>query len=209
MRNKSYRIELFSTLTAILSVGVSYLFLLNKSLNLSDENKINVVTIIISLSTVILGLTYFISKKRRNIKGKIFIIYRHSDKDFVYRLRKDLYKNGFNVDIDEDILSIGDNIVQKINKTIENSDIVLIILNSNSVVDNGFFSNEILKAISVKKEVIPIVIGGENSIIPDEISDIKFSDFTLPNKYGENLFKLSLALNRKLRDLKNSTADSD
>jgi hypothetical protein len=123
----------------------------------------------------------------------IFISHNHKDKEFVRRLSSDLRTAGFNVWLDEDIVSVGEKWADKITDALESSDVVLVVLSASSS-DSKFQSSEIAYALasqrkSPSKRVIPLVLD-RKAELPFFLKDVVYGDFSSPEKYKERLEQL-------------------
>lgn len=128
---------------------------------------------------------------------KIFISHSHKDKEFVRRLADDLSKEGFDVWLDEDLISPGEQWTDKINEAIENSDVVLIIISSNTS-ESRFQASEIAFAISSQrkhpsKRIVP-VLTEKNAELPFFLRNVVYCDLSSKDKYESNFKSLVRAL---------------
>lgn len=124
----------------------------------------------------------------RIIKGnmpKIFLSHSSDDNDFVERLANNLVNNGCRVWFDKWEIKIADNIVERINSGIGESDYFALIISKSSV-ESPWVMNEwtsmFIQAVNEKKaKILPIVI--EACEVPPILRPYKYADFRDPNNY--------------------------
>lgn len=127
-------------------------------------------------------------RQRRN--GNIFISYNYQDKQFVNKLVQSLKLKRFNIIYDDEIVKVGDVIKDKIFNTIDNSDIVIIVL-SDKINSDTFLKYELDYAKEKNKRILPIVLD-PNSQIPEQLKGIKYADFS--EEYEKSLDLLTKSL---------------
>lgn len=130
---------------------------------------------------------------------KVFISHSHKDKEVVRRLADDLRRYDFDVWLDEDLISPGEQWTDKINESLESSDVVLIIMSHNTS-ESRFQTSEIAFAVASQrkhpsKRVIPILIE-KNAEVPFFLRDIVYCDLSSKDQYENNLKSLVQALSR-------------
>lgn len=110
---------------------------------------------------------------------KVFISYSSKDSDFITKLTNDLRKKGFEVWLDKWEIRVGDDIFEKIQLGIRNSDYVILVLCHNSVssgwVDKEWkivYWNEIT---SGKVRLLPTLL--EDCDVPEFLKIKKYADF--------------------------------
>ena len=122
---------------------------------------------------------------KRNMP-KLFLSHSSKDKEFARKIAKDLVKNGFEVWFDEWEIMVGESISQKIEKGLEDSDFVAVLLSSNSV-KSGWVKKEwqsrIGKEAKEKKvHILPLKL--EQCIFPNLLVDKKYADFSTDYENG-------------------------
>lgn len=130
--------------------------------------------------------------------SKIFLSHTSTDKPFVRKLAGDLRRYGHTVWIDEAEINIGDSLIGKIRKGLDEVDFVAVVLSKASV-KSQWVQKEIEIAsnreIEEKKVlVLPLII--ENVELPGFLKGKLYGDFSKEEEYQE---KLSLLL-RSLGD---------
>lgn len=130
---------------------------------------------------------------------KVFISHSHKDKEVVRRLADDLRRYDFDVWLDEDLISPGEQWTDKINESLESSDVVLIIMSHNTS-KSRFQNSEIAFAVASQrkhpsKRVIPILIE-KNAELPFFLRDIVYCDLSSKDQYESNLASLIQALSK-------------
>ncbi len=117
----------------------------------------------------------------------IFISYSHKDKEFVNKFAAHLIKNNARVWIDTWELNVGDSIVSKVQKAIQESSALLVVLSKSSV-DSEWCKKEftagLMRELEEKKVIVlPVLI--EDCNIPIFLRDKLYADFR--NNFDEGL----------------------
>lgn len=121
--------------------------------------------------------------------GSIFLSHNSLDKPFVKKLAADIRRNGFFVWVDEAEIKVGDSLIGKIEKGIENCDYLGVVLSSNSI-KSEWVTREVRIALNQeiygkRIKVLPILL--ENIDLPTFLIDKKYADFTTEEKYKHSL----------------------
>jgi TIR domain len=110
---------------------------------------------------------------------KVFISHSSKDKKFVRTLKDDLNENGIETWVDEDELSYGDKLVEKLEFALDYSSHFVIILSSTSV-NSDWVRLELKKAFSLIgdsiKKIIPVLY--RHCLIPEPLQDLLYEDLT-------------------------------
>lgn len=136
--------------------------------------------------------------------SNVFLSYSRKDRNFVERLAEDLNGLGIGVWFDKWEIKVGDSIVEKINKGIEENDYLAIVLSPNSV-DSEWVKRELNIALMrqlKEKSVIILPILYKNCKIPPIISDIRYANFT--SNYNAGIVELIQVLEKDLDNLVNA-----
>lgn len=139
---------------------------------------------------------------------KVFISYSWDDEDhkiWVRKLANDLIKNGINISLDQYEVSIGDSFTHFMEKSVNDSKYVIVILtptyNKKSLERSGgvgyeqqIITGEIMGGIESRK-FIPILRkgtlkNGEDCAIPPHFKGIAFIDFKSDSKYDDSIEEL-------------------
>lgn len=128
---------------------------------------------------------YYVSKIIDNVSSglsipSIFICHASEDKPFVDKLVKELDKYAFYAWYDKREIFIGDSIVEKVNKGLENTKYLIAVLSKNSIKKTWVqkeLNSTLMRQLS-KEQVIILPILIENCDIPAILKDIKYADFT-------------------------------
>jgi len=133
-----------------------------------------------------------IEMKDKDNSKSIFMSHSSKDKFFVRNLAERFQEYGIKVWLDEAEINIGDSLIEKIGEAIENTDYVGVVLSHNSI-NSEWVQRELQialqKEIKGKKVVVlPILI--ETVEIPPFLKDKRYADFTNPEKFENELFKL-------------------
>lgn len=121
--------------------------------------------------------------------GSNFLSHNSADKPFVRKLAADLRRNGFYAWVDEAEIKLGDSLIDKIEEGIETTDFLGVVLSQNSI-NSEWVKREVRVALTQeihgkKVKVLPILL--EQVDIPAFLSDKKYADFTLEEKYKDSL----------------------
>ena len=131
--------------------------------------------------------------------SKLFISHSSKDKVFVKKLGEDLMAHGYDVWLDEWEIKVGDCIISKIEKGLEESKYIVLCM-SKSAVESGWVDKE-WKAkywdeVKTKKiSVLPILL--EDCAVPELLKTKKYADFS--NNYSVGIIELTNALSPILR----------
>jgi hypothetical protein len=132
------------------------------------------------------------TKEKRHIeqKEKIVAFLSHSsrDKPFIRQLATDLTANGITVWLDEQMIKVGESILERVGQGLAESDYFLIALSDNSVNSEWVkkeLNEALLKEIEERKvRVLPIKLS--DCEIPSLIRDKKYADFSHGYRSGLN-----------------------
>jgi TIR domain len=111
---------------------------------------------------------------------KVFISHSSVDKEFVRTLKKDLEANGINTWVDEDCIDLGDNLMDTLDKGINDSTHFIVILSKAST-NSDWVKYELKEALKDKplgliKKIIPIKYN--ECEIPFELKGMLYGDLT-------------------------------
>ncbi len=128
--------------------------------------------------------------------SSVFLSHNSKDKPWVRLLAQRLISDGVVVWLDEAELNIGDSLIEKIASGIKEMKFVAAILSKNSI-ESTWVQKEISLAMSKeisgrKVTVLPLLI--EKCDLPASLSDKLYADFTNPDNYENEYFKLLRAL---------------
>lgn len=116
----------------------------------------------------------------------IFISYSHKDKDFVDTFAANLVKQNVRVWVDTWELNVGDSIIEKVQKAIEEADALLVILSQSSIRSDWCrkeLSSGLIRELEEKRVVVlPVLI--EDCEIPLFLKDKYRADFTVDKDEG-------------------------
>ncbi|MBI5604969.1 MAG: TIR domain-containing protein, partial [Deltaproteobacteria bacterium] len=125
-----------------------------------------------------------------NYKFDTFLSYSSRDQVFVNKLWEDLRQNGIKVWIDQDKLLPGDLFVEAIEKGLNESRTVCMVVSPESLRSN-WVREEYLRAIDLcvrteqQRKVIPLIL--KEAEIPGFLSNRQWVDFSNESKYSDNL----------------------
>jgi len=107
----------------------------------------------------------------------VFISHATTDNDFASRLAEDLEKSQIVANYDDgDMLRGGENWVKKIQKAIDESSTVLVVVTAESA-ESEWVETEVLYAIKKKKPMMPILLRGDAETIPMPLAKYQMVDF--------------------------------
>ena len=122
--------------------------------------------------------------------GKTFFSYSRDDSEFVKKLADDLRANGVDIWLDQDDIPVGKNWDDEIQKALVGAQNQLIVLTP-SAVSSPNVMNEIMVAVTKKKNIIPIKL--KECETPLQIARLQWIDFTTDYDKGFNHLLKALA----------------
>jgi hypothetical protein len=128
-------------------------------------------------------------KATQRIYPKVFLSHSSVDKPLVEQIAKIMVRNNINVWFDKWEIKFGDNIVQRINDGLNETDYFALIISSNSI-KSGWVINEYSSVIasfnqSNKPRIVPILI--DSCEIPPLIRALKYIDLRMSDTFEYNL----------------------
>jgi hypothetical protein len=123
------------------------------------------------------------------MKNKVFLSYAYTDRHWVEQFARTLEKKGVDVWFDTHEIGLGEDIREKLQEGLRSSNILIIILSSNSAKSPSIFF-EIGAAVADNKRIIPVVIGdiGQENL-PLPIIKYHYLRENSPVKAGEEIAK--------------------
>lgn len=122
----------------------------------------------------------------------IFFSYSRKDSDFALELGKKLREVGANIWLDQLDISPGTNWDNSIQKALENSDTLLVILSKTSVISKNV-NDEYSYALEEGKRVVPVLL--EDCDIPFRLKRLQYADFSVNPSNGIKTLIETLNLN--------------
>jgi hypothetical protein len=110
----------------------------------------------------------------------IFLSHSGKDKPFARKIAEDFRKAGLKVWLDESEILVGDSISQKLQKGLEESDLVAVLLTKHSV-SSGWVEKEWQSKIGIEaqeRRVVILPLKGDECEIPPLLLDKKYADLT-------------------------------
>jgi hypothetical protein len=122
------------------------------------------------------------------MKYDVFISHSNKDKKFVLKLAKDLIENGVKVWLDEWNLGLGDSIAESINKAIEESRFIFLIMSPDYFASAWTTQewNMAMHSEMAENSIRTIPIYYRNCEIPPILQSKQWADFRNPENYTEN-----------------------
>ncbi len=122
-------------------------------------------------------------------KLHVFLSHSSKDKQFAKRLNSDLRSRSIDTWIDEDNIPFGASIPKEIQKGIDRTDVLFVLLSENAInsrwVESEWQSKFFQQIDTGRIVVIPILL--EKCVIPTFLSDKRYVDFTTNAEYESNL----------------------
>ena len=192
MKNKKY--TLLTTYISFIAIIVTFLSVIWSSFDLKTDLKLTtaLLGIVASIFGALLSVFYKRVTTKKN-RSKIFISYSFKDNDYANKIRKELHSERFILNIDENNILVGENIKDTLNKELDSSSIVIVLISKNSS-NSEFTQYEIERAIKKGKKVLPILIDKEAKI-PEILKNIQYADLTQDIEIGLNKLIKSLKHN--------------
>jgi len=126
----------------------------------------------------------------------LFISYAHANIDFAVRIKKQLERIGFKIWQDKENLRGGLDWKLQIFDALMDVDIVLLILSEASV-SSRFVRMEWKTALKRNKKILPVLL--ETCIIPKELINIQYIDFSNLSNYSDSFSSLVRDLSDNVR----------
>lgn len=192
MKNKdkiSIYLSILGTIASLSSLGfISFVELFN-----SNKSLIEGVfkPIVLGLAGSIIGAIVSVYILRINAKSKapsVFISYHYSNKNIARKVANELKGISDHVWFDAQEINIGDNIKNKVESGLNNSDLFVIIL-SNEANKSHWAEAELSKAMELGKVIFPVKT--DNSETPEMIKDVAYAD--LSKSFDSGIGKLKRA----------------
>jgi len=125
---------------------------------------------------------------------RVFISYSHEDKQIVKRISEDLRRQGVQAWLDEDLISPGEQWIDKLSEAFESSDAILVIMSRNTA-ESRWQTSEIALAVATQrkdpsKRIIPVLVDRQADV-PFFLKDLVYCDLSSEDKY-EQSFELLL-----------------
>lgn len=132
------------------------------------------------------------AKRLKQAEGSLFLSHSHADKKFARKLTADLEQRGVRVWMDEAEMMVGDSLIEKISKAIDDMDYVGVILSKSSV-KSQWVRKEVAIAMTQeimgkRVKVLPLLL--EDCEIPAYIQDKLYADFRSPSGYEKELLRI-------------------
>jgi predicted nucleotide-binding protein len=198
---REFKISIINLIYIVLAIGGAIISTIAFGhFFMADINTKSFSKIIISISGVIAGIIFGILLKyvtATRIKAVTFILCSSEDKEIARKINDDLNKYGFKSFLSEDVIFIGDNIHEKINKNIRDSDFIVPVI-SNKAINSKWVKDEISFAIEHKKKIFPLLI--EDVRLPEELSEVKYAN--IKQDYDESIRILAKSLRANAKALK-------
>lgn len=125
-----------------------------------------------------------------NKKLQVFLCYAKEDQSSARKLFNRLQKNGVDVWLDEENLLPGQLWKIEIPKQVRTTDVVIVLLSSNSIAKTGYVQKEIKIALDAADErpsnkifLIPVRV--EECVLPDEIAQYQWVDLFRKRGYSQ------------------------
>jgi hypothetical protein len=124
----------------------------------------------------------------------VFLSYSRHNTDIMHRLRDDLTRYRYSVWTDQGIHAGSEVWQREIEKAIRSADFFVLILTPESV-NSEWVRREIGYAQNLRKIIIPLLAGGDETITPFELTNYQFIDIRGRDGYENGLPRLVQAIN--------------
>lgn len=209
MKFNKNNLQIISLLLAVFAILATIFSLMDDTKLLYTDNES--ILILATVLIAILSVSYtFIIIRRVNPKQYIYISYTGQDKETALLIAQTLSKQfeqlskyRFEI-ITADSIPFGEDMSATMQEYIKKSNIVILLV-SESYIENKWCSNEFMSMINMNKKIIPIVMNsyGDLSRLPKDISNIKalsLSDCTSDKDFEDQLLRLAKDLVRQRKD---------
>jgi hypothetical protein len=201
--NRTERMRLISAIGSILSVAIG---LLSVSLDLLWDSEgystqslflLNIAVLIAAVSAVM--MITVARRKKREGKGRIFLVYAKEDQEKIEKLYNELQAAGFNPWMDSKDLLPGQRWQYAIKNAIEESDAALVFLSKNSTEKKGYVQKELDLALSLIEDrnggispVIPVRL--EETNVPTKLKNLQWLDLFREGSFDKLILTLKMAV---------------
>ena len=132
-------------------------------------------------------------------RGTLFLSHSNVDSEFALKLGTDLEKGGIRVWIYEAEMMIGDSLIEKISKAIDETDYLGVVLSQSSV-KSEWVKKEVNIAMTQeiqgkRVKVLPLLL--DNCEVPAYLQDKVYADFRNPSNYERELRKIVKRVTRR------------
>jgi hypothetical protein len=152
--------------------------------------KLDVLSADIMVNTLVTEAVERKEERHQSAPSEVVVFLSHSSKDkpFIRQLASDLKKNGVGVWLDEQNISVGDSIVERVGQGLAESDYFVLAMSHNSM-NSPWVTKELNQALVSEIEqrdvkILPVKL--ENCQIPTLIKDKKYADFSSQYQSGLN-----------------------
>jgi len=137
------------------------------------ENMVALLSAIVATITGI-SMVYAFSRMIRR-KAAIFVSFSYNDKDAAMKIVNDLKKEGYRIYVPNEIIAVGDNIQQTLQKAIDNANFFIYLISQNSI-NSSWVSKEYEYARSRNIKIFPVLLFKVD--VPAELRNIRYVDFS-------------------------------
>lgn len=200
MKFNKNNLQLVALMIATFSIVIT-IFSIIKDSKVLYINSIIILSLATGLIATLFCFYALLLLRRINPKQYIYISYSGKDKDTALLISETLNKQleklskyRFEI-ITADSISYGEDMYTTMQKNIEKSEIILILV-SESYINSKWCTDEFTSIMNMNKRIIPIVMNsfGDLSLLPKDISNIKalsFSECETEKNFKEQLLRLS------------------
>lgn len=209
MKFNKNNLQLVTLMIATFSIVVTIFSTISNSEALLTDSTI-ILSLATGLTTILFASYALLLLRRINPKQYIYISYSRKDNDTALLISETLSKQleklskyRFEI-ITADSISYGEDMYSTMQKNIEQSEIILILV-SQSYIHSKWCINEFTSIMDMNKKIIPIVMESfeDLSQLPKDISNIKalsFIEASSGKKFEEQLLRLSKDLIRQRKN---------
>ncbi len=176
---------IISLAATFISVGI-----LLKYLFVPFSHYLELLSAMVAVITGI-SMAYAFSRLIRR-KAALFVSFSYLDKDIAMKIVNDLIKDGYRIYVSSEIITVGDNIKDTIEKAIKNAHFFIYFISQNSL-ESSWVSREYEYAKSNNLKIFPVVLSPVQ--IPPELRNICYVDFSQDYDQAYKLLEKSIRKN--------------
>lgn len=188
MKNSKSIRDNWPIVASICAVVASFVILLQKLFFFET-----VAGLLSAIAATITGISiaYAFSRMIRR-KAAIFVSFSYSDKDAALKIVNDLKRDGYRIYVPNEIVAVGDNIQQTIQKAISNANFFIYFISQSSI-NSPWVSKEYEYAKSRNIRIFPVLLSKVE--VPSELRNICHVDFSQDYKEAYKFLETSIRKN--------------
>lgn len=182
MKSPVFR-RLSDILTVTSTVGSFLALVVSITLWLGSSLEIAFAILSVLIGSIAGAYSMFLARLARRLptSPRVFLSYSHQDSAVAHLLATKLKEAGMKVWLDADQIGAGDNILEKIEQAINESDTFVMLL-SEAIRENPNLNFELGLATGLAKKIIPVLVG--NATLPENLQKWRYIDLTKESEKG-------------------------